>query len=183
MTTEKPKNKIVKTQYHPNGNKGYEESILEVEGELLLCQTVWYENGQKQTEILYSEDKEENGQNVIISETSWNESGLELSKYLRHKPYKKDYAIGDTVGHKKQTEYYTNDQKRSEWNWKIVFSDKDLEEYDDPEVDKHLKKHPKKTKKQQTMTHTHKQTHPPLSRSHSKKKKRREQREREIYII
>ena len=145
MTTEKPKNEILTTKYLSNGNKWYEESILEVEGELLLCKTFWYEDGQKQTEILFSEDKEEGERNVIISEISWNESGLELEKYLRHKPYKKDYAIGDTVGYKKQTEYYTNDQKRSEWNWKIVFSDKDLEgAIIDPELDKHLKKHPKK---------------------------------------
>ena len=137
---------ILETEYHSNGNKEHEKSIVEVDGEQLVLTIYWYENGGKSYESLYHPPLESGDEDdsYIISDTSWRDDGQIEEEYTLNKPHKVEYDIGDTVSYSKYYEYYDNGQVKSERHYKEIFTDIAWGLENHPESVREAKKYPRK---------------------------------------
>ena len=137
---------ILETEHHSNGNKKHEKSIVEVDGEQLVLEIDWYENGVKLNETLYHwPDESGNIDDLyIISKTSWRDDGQIKEEYTLNKPHKVEYDIGDTVSYRKYYDYYDNGQIKSENHYKEIFTDIAWGNENDPVLVKGAKARPSK---------------------------------------
>jgi len=137
-----PNGQILKTDYYPNGDKRFEDSIVEINGEKLIKSVIWFENGAKLSEDFTAEHTPE----ILyqVKQTTWLETGVVADTYLIQKPYKPEYEIGDTIGYHKISHSYDNGQLKSETNYKEIFTDIAWGNEDDPALVESMKTYPQK---------------------------------------
>ena len=137
---------ILKTEYHSNGAKEFEQSIVDVDGEELVLNKRWYENGVTASEERYHPPLEpgDEDDSYIDSHFSWRDDGQIRDVYILNKPHKVEYDIGDTISYKQSYEYYDNGQVKSERHYKEIFTDIAWGYENDPVLVKEAKANPSK---------------------------------------
>lgn len=128
---------ILNTKYFPNGNMQEEESIVIINNETLFKYESWYENGVKSFEELRCSYQSLNDHDIPlidefgsetfqVSQTKWNELGLEVESSYINKPYNFVHIIGTIFQHGKSSTYFDNGQSKQEKNLIEIFTDEDV---------------------------------------------------------
>ncbi|MDC1386361.1 hypothetical protein N8384_03070 [Candidatus Thioglobus sp.] len=136
---------LIESESYPNGNIKTEEFLIERDGETLVLDIEYFENGVKSSETLYHPPFQ-SGQIegfYIISATYWREDGQVDEVYIVNKPHKANYEVGDIISYKTIYDYYDNGQIKEERNKTELFTDIAWGSEDDPVLVKSAKMYPR----------------------------------------
>jgi len=139
------KPELIESESYPNGSIKTEEFLIERDGETLVLDIEYFENGVKFSETLYHPPFQ-SGQRegfYIISYNYWREDGQVDDLYIVNKPHKAIYDVGDIISYKTIYDYYDNGQVEREDHYKELFTDIAWGSEDDPERVKSAKMYPR----------------------------------------